>query len=170
MTSHFSLLLPIVLLSAIGTAARAENPAGACHLLSQAEVEQAVHFPSDNGSIRVNSGALTSCTFRAEGGGSVSVLLRRDAPRRWVAEQQRRMTAGSNFRAIDGVGDSAFVLDLRQAGAALCVFRGDYYLEISVVRLGGANSVLPATQELALKALSRLEGQSYAAQAKRSIP
>jgi hypothetical protein len=150
----------MVLLSDLSLAARAENPAGACRLLSKADVEQALHLATNNGDTRVNTDALTSCTYRAPSGGTVSILVRRHASRAWIGEQLKRMNSGSGFRPIDGVGDAAFVLDLRQSGVALCVFQGDYYIEICVVRLGAADSVLPATQKLARKALSRLAGST----------
>ena len=147
---------PMALLLCLSTPARAQFPPTACSLLSPAEVEQVLHVPMGPGSPRVNAGNLTSCLFTARGGGKVSILLRRNASRNWIAEQRYRMSGASTFRPLGGLGDSAFVLDRRGQGAALCVFRGEYYLQISAFGTGGASDVLPATEELARKALSRM--------------
>ncbi|MGB7762489.1 MAG: hypothetical protein WBL61_21825, partial [Bryobacteraceae bacterium] len=101
-----------------------------------------------------------SCLFTAGTGGTVSILLRRNASADWIAEQRRRMTGPGSFRRVSGVGDSAFVLDHLERGAALCVFLGEDYLQISVFRLGGASSVLPAAEELARQALSWILNES----------
>jgi hypothetical protein len=147
---------PIVLLLAISTTARAEYSPTACQLLSPAEVEHALHVPVGAGSPRVNSELVTSCLFTADGGGTISILLRRNPPADWIAEQRQRMTNSGSFRPVSGVGGSAFGLDSREQGAALCVFLGEYYLQISVFRLGNAGTVLPVAEELARQARSRL--------------
>jgi hypothetical protein len=149
-------IVAISLLSATSLAAR--NPAltTACNLLSASDVQEVVQLQSDQGSTRINAGILTSCTFRIVGGGSVSVLLRHDDSGTWVVSQRRRMTGAPDIRPIDGMGGSAFVLDLHDSGAALCVYRGNYYLQVSVVRLGSSDRVLPTVQELARRALANL--------------
>jgi len=136
-------------------AARADAPAGACALLSDSEVERVLHAPASGGRPRVDAGSLISCDYTAAGG-SVSILLRRHASKHWIAEQKRRMSAASSFRSVQGVGDSAFVLDMRQAGAALCIFHQDHYLEVSVTHIGASESVLSATKDLAKIVLGKL--------------
>jgi hypothetical protein len=147
---------PIALLLVICTPTHAGSRPAACSLLSAAEVVHAVGVPVGPARTRVNSERVTSCVFAADGGGTVSVLLRRNASADWRAEQRRRMTSAGSFRPVSGMGDSAFLLDNREQGAALCVFSGEYYLQISVFRLGGADTVLPPAEELARRALSRL--------------
>jgi hypothetical protein len=154
---------PIALLLVIPLPTHAESPATACHLLSPAEVEHALHIPVGPGSPRVNTELVTNCLFTAGRDGAISILLRRNAAAGWTAEQRRRMTGAGSFRPVSGVGDSAFVLDKREQGAALCVFLGGYYLQISVFRSGGADTVLPAVEELARQALSRLSAPAVAA-------
>jgi len=147
---------PIALLSVVSTPTHAESPPTACHLLSPAAVEHTLHVPVGFGSPRVNSELVNSCLFTANRGGTVSILLRRKASADWIAEQRYRMMSQGSFRPVSGVGDSAFVMDHREHGAALCVFLGDHYLQISVFRLGGADTVLPAAEELARQALTAL--------------
>ena len=50
----------------------------------------------------------------------------------------------------------AFVVNRQNEGAALCVFRGEAYLQISVFRMGAADMVLPGVKELAQTALLAL--------------
>lgn len=145
---------PAALLLGMPTPVHAEFPPTACGLLSAGEVEQALHVPVSNGSPRVNTEILTSCVFTDGRGGVVSILLRRNTSQDWTTEQRRRMSG--SFRPFAGLGDSAFVLDRREQGAALCVFRGEYYLQISIFQVGSADAVLPAAEDLARKALSRL--------------
>jgi hypothetical protein len=157
MMKQFCLLLSTGLLFTLTLAARGPWQTKACDLLSQSDVQQVLQAQSDDGSPRVNAGILTSCTFRITGGGMVSILLRHDVARTWSASQRRRMTTAENFRVLDGFGDSAFVLDLHQSGAALCAYRGNYYLQVSIIRLGVSDHVLPATEELARRALANLD-------------
>jgi hypothetical protein len=147
---------PIALFLVLTIPTHAETPRTACDLLSPAEVEHALHVPVGLGSPRVNAELVTNCLFTAGRDGTVSILFRRNASADWVAEQRHRMTGQGSFRPVRGVGDSAFVLDKREQGAALCVFLGEYYLQVSVFRLGGADVVRPAAVELARQALSRL--------------
>ena len=62
-----------------------------------------------------------------------------------------------SFRPVAGLGGQAFVLDMRDAGAALCVLRADYYLQVSVFNAGAAATVFPGVEKLAKAALARLE-------------
>ena len=134
-------------------AGHTETPVQACQLVSQLEVERTLQMPAVKGDARINADTLTACIFRAEQGRSVSILVRRRASREWVAEQQRRMSGSAQFHAVSGLGDSAYRLNLPRA-AALCVFRGDDYLEV-YVRAGEAR-VPVAAEELARTVLSRM--------------
>jgi hypothetical protein len=147
---------PIALLLAVCTPAHAQSSPTACNLVSHAEVERALHVPVGFGSARVNSELVTSCLYAADRGGTVSIVLRHNPPAVWIAEQRQRMTSPGGFRPVSGLGGSAFMLDAREQGAALCVFLGEYYLQISVFRLGGADTVIPAAKELARRALMAL--------------
>lgn len=159
MRPHYTLVLTscglIGLLSFTLTPARAESPPHACRLFSPMELEYAFHVSVDRGAPRVNTEQLTSCLFRAGRAGTVSILVRLNASKRWIEEQKHRMSGPGRFRRVSGVGDSAFVLDQGENGAILCAFQGEQYLQIAVFRLGDADTVLPVTKELARKALSR---------------
>ena len=132
---------------------------GACSLLAKEAVEQALGTSVGEARMGANNGTVTSCSFPIKGGGSISVLFRRNAERAWIAEQEQRMNRGvryGSFRPVDGLGEQAFVLDLRAAGAALCVFRTDYYLQVSVFKAGDAAAVLPGMEKLVKAALARV--------------
>ena len=62
-----------------------------------------------------------------------------------------------SFHPVAGLEQQAFELDLRDAGAALCVFGADYYLQVSVFNAGAAATVFPGAEKLAKAALTRLE-------------
>jgi hypothetical protein len=46
------------------------------------------------------------------------------------------------------LGDRSFFFDMGEAGAALCIFRGEYYVQFSVFRMRRASSVHPALERL----------------------
>jgi LPS sulfotransferase NodH len=94
-------------------------------------VARRLHALVSNGSPRVNTEILTSCLFTGGSDGTVSILLRRNASKEWIAEPRRRMSGAGSFRPVA-------------------------YLQISIFRAGSADAVLPAAEELARKALSRL--------------
>ena len=140
----------------------AQPPAApnACSLLAREAVEQAFGASVGEARVGVNNGTVTSCSFPIKGGGSISILFRRNADRAWIAAQEKRMTMGVRYGRIHpvaGLGEQAFVLDLRHAGAALCVFRTDYYLQVSAFHAGAVATVLPGMEKLAKAALARLE-------------
>lgn len=147
---------PVSLSFLLSTVAPAEFSPTACHLLTSVEVDKALHVPVDHGNPRVNTEFVSVCSFPSGRSGTVSILIRRNASKEWIAEQRQRMKGPGSFRPVSVVGDSAFVLDRRKDGAAMCVFHGAYYLQVSVFRLGDGQSVLPAVEVLVRKALSRL--------------
>jgi hypothetical protein len=62
-----------------------------------------------------------------------------------------------NFRPVAGLGEKAFVLDMRDAGAAVCVLGAASYLQVSVFRAGTAATVFAKVEKLAEAARTRLE-------------
>ncbi|MBZ5728979.1 MAG: hypothetical protein LAP87_28875 [Acidobacteriia bacterium] len=115
--------------------------------------------PLHEGQERVRNGAATSCSFAAEFGGHIVIMARRVAGGSWSAQQIERMQRESGhggFRDFPGLGDRSFLFDLHTAGALLCVFRGGYYLQISVFGMGDAAQVSSAVERLARLALARL--------------
>jgi len=142
-----------------GAAQQSAMPA-ACGLLEREAVEQVFGASVGDARMAGSSAAVTNCLFPIKGsGGSISILLRTNPGRAWIAEQEQRMKMGvryGTYRAAAGPEGKAFVLDMRDAGAALCVIRADYYLQVSVFRAGAAATVLPSVERLAAAALSRL--------------
>jgi hypothetical protein len=132
----------------------------ACSLLEREAAEQAFGASLGEARLGVNNGTVTTCSFPVKGGGRISILFRRHAGRAWIKEHEQRMNMGvryGSFHPAAGLGGHAFVLDMRQSGAALCVFRADYYLQVSVFNAGAAAEVFPGVEKLARVALARLE-------------
>jgi hypothetical protein len=131
-----------------------------CGILAREAIEQAFGTALGEARARVDSETVSTCSFPIKSGGSVSILVRRNAGPAWIAEQEQRMNLGvryGSFRPVAGLGRQAFVLDMRDAGAALCVFRADFYLQVSVFHAGAAATALPRAEKLARAALARLE-------------
>lgn len=147
-------------LTTIPTGSAQSAAPSACSLLAREAVEQAFETSLGEARVGANNETVTSCLFPIKGGGSLSILFRRNAGRAWIAEQEQRMDMGvryGSYHPVAGLGGQAFVLDMRDAGAALCVFRADYYLQVSVFNAGAAAKVFPRVKKLAEAALARLE-------------
>ena len=146
----------IAFLAAAISSGQASTP---CALLLRSDVAEAVGIPVTEGVTRIADRDVTSCSFAGERGGRVAILVRRVPARDWVSEQVARMTRGvqlGTYRELPGIEDRSFLYNLRSAGAVLCVFGPDYYLQISLLRMG-EDSRLPAILEkLARSALKRL--------------
>ncbi len=135
----------------------AGNVLPACSVVSRPEVEDVLGAHVGDGRPQVATDALTVCSYAAESGGNISLLLRRHAGRDWSAEQARRMSQSAKFRAVAGLGQQAFVFDLGRPGLALCVFYRDYYLQVSTFGAGEGIRLYPVAERLARIALQRLE-------------
>ena len=96
---------------------------------------------------------VTSCSFAGEHGGQVTILVRRIPAGGWRHEQEARMRRGA-YREVHGTGERSFLYTLR-GGAVLCVFAPEYYLQISVRRIGGA-PIESKIERLAAAALGQL--------------
>jgi hypothetical protein len=140
-----------------GVSAQPSAAPSACGLLSREAVEQVLGTSLGNARVGANNGDVTSCSFPIKGGGSISILLRRNANRAWIAEQEERMNLGDrygNFRPVAGLGEKTFVLDMRDAGAAVCVLGAASCLQVSVFRAGTAATVFAKVEKLAEAALT----------------
>lgn len=127
--------------------------------LSRDAVEQAFGASIGEARVGVHNRTVTTCSFPIEGGGSLSILLRRNAGRAWIAEQEQRMNGSvrhGRFYPVAGLGGEAFMLDMRAAGAVLCVFRGNDYVQVSVFKAGAAATVFPGAEKVARATLTRL--------------
>jgi hypothetical protein len=134
----------------------------ACALLSSLDVQEAVGIPVGEGVSRLRTGTLTSCSFAAERGGQVAILVRRAPSAEWVSEQIGRMNRGVQFgtwRELRGIGSRSFLYDMHRSGAVLCIFGAGYYLQISVLRVGDTFRVPAVLEKVAAKAVVRLSGR-----------
>ena len=61
-----------------------------------------------------------------------------------------------SYREIGAVGEPAFLLDMKAAGAVQCAFRNPYYLQISIVGAGYGAQKSAVLEELAGIAVRRL--------------
>jgi len=176
--SAFLVLSAVWLAPAIGRAraesarltGAADRAAPVCRLLSRAEVERIIGAAVADGRPQLNTGVLTTCVFTVHGGGRISVLLRSDVQRNWIVEQTRSMAHGvqsGRFRSIAGLGDRAFLFGMRQSAAALCIFRGEYYLQITALT-GDVASAYTAAEMVARRVLSRLEAPQDALRVARA--
>jgi hypothetical protein len=146
-------------LFAVAAGAGAAQAPGPCSLLSRVEVEQAIGAAIADGTVRVNTPAVASCSFDYSGGGSVAISIRHMSSRYWSDEQIDRMRRGvglGSYRETAGLGRRSFLLDLNTAGAVLCVFQDSYYLRISVLRVGDPSRRHAILEKLAQTALNRI--------------
>jgi hypothetical protein len=128
----------------------------ACELLSQTDIERAIATVVNTAERRLAVESASDCRFTLRGGGMISVLVRRPARPGWSTEQVARMTSSpQRFHEIAGIGDRAFVFDMTEKGSALCVFRGDYYVQVSAFGIANPATFPPALAALARKPLTR---------------
>lgn len=130
----------------------------ACTLFSKLELEEIVAVPLKDGEARGNRDTGSACFFGGKSGGRVVVLLRRVPNAAWSSEQVQRMEAAAlqgSYHDVPGIGDRSFLFDMHAAGAAMCIFRGDFYLEISVLGLEAVANASSAVERLASKAVTR---------------
>ena len=136
------LIFPLLVL---GTVCFAQPDA--CGLLRGGEVRSAER--------RAMTGGSSVCRYGVGDGGILTVVVRR-VPARWAAEQIERMAKNPERYREAELGDRSFLFDMGEAGAALCIFQGEYYVQLSVFRMGRASSVRPVLERLAVTALERL--------------
>jgi hypothetical protein len=130
----------------------------ACDLLSRRTVEEASGVRVAEGVPLLNSGSVTSCSFEEEHGGRVMILARSAPASDWVNEQVARMIRGvtlGTYREVSGIGERAFVYTIRGSGAVLCIFGTEYYLQISLLRMGEEPQIMAVLAKLAASALAR---------------
>ncbi len=128
----------VAFLPAIASAQAPGKGADACSIVSKAEIEQALGVKLQDGQKdpkMENPGVLSSCDYGLADGGTVSVLLRRNAtkyvPGTEKAEFEKQ---GMKLRYTNGLGTTAAFIDMMGVGTGLFVFRGDYdYLQVSAM-------------------------------------
>jgi hypothetical protein len=72
------------------------------------------------------------------------------------------MSDGSQFgtyREVPQIGDRSFLYHMHGKGGVLCVYAADYYLQISLFRLGDDSQTAAVLRNLAGIAIARLRPQ-----------
>ena len=136
-----------------------------CTLLSRLDVTEAVGAPVKEGVSRLRNGTVANCMFAGAHGGQFAILVRRTPSADWVSEQAGRMSDGSQFgtyREVPQLGDRSFLYHMHGKGEVLCVYGADYYLQISLFRLGEDSQTAVALRKLAGIAMARLRPQAPA--------
>jgi hypothetical protein len=132
------------------------NAPDACAFLSQAEIEQAVGAGINSREHRLVIESASACRFTMEGGGLITVVVRRPGRADWISEQIARMASHpQRFHEVNGVGDRSFLFDMTGRGAALCIFHVDHYIQVSAFGMSQPSKLLPALVTLGEKVLSR---------------
>ena len=131
----------------------------ACALLSRSEVGKAVGTTVGEGESRIIAATFTRCLFSEANGGNAAVLVRHIPSNTWESEQRGRFQRGvqlATYYKIEGIGDQAYFAKVGQ-GSVLCVFTGEYYVQISLFRMREASGVPGPLERLAQSALARLK-------------
>lgn len=148
----------LVLSAVLGRAEPSKAGTDACSVLSKHEVQRALGVRVNDGQPRVKNGNVTGCWFPARHG-EVLLLVRRNAPQVWVDDQVQRMNGpgkSSRFRTVAGLGKRAYRLDIGKSGTVLCVFGGQHYVQVAVLRAVDAEAALQAATQMVRTVLPRL--------------
>ena len=158
-SSSVVLAAVLALIASVPALAQGKAPgqgANACTIVAKAELEQAFGVKLGDGAKNPrmqNPGVLSSCDYAAPDGGSVAVLIRRNAlkyvPGSEKAEFEKQ---GMKLKYTTGLGTTAFFVDMFGMGTSLGVFRGDYdYVQLSAMGTGGAEAARSAALAKAAK-------------------
>jgi len=168
-------MIALVLPIAFAQASAATPPADACALLTNADLERTVRAPIvERKPVTETAGGLlmAQCFFGTQSSRSVSLAVagattgpaavtprqywkRQFHPPERRAEQEKE--PDSEARAVGGIGDEAFWMGNRIAGA-LYVLSGNTFLRISVGGIPDEAARIEQSKTLARAALRRLKG------------
>ena len=157
---HF--LIPLLLLATsagapISVPVRAHNPVvrPVCGIVAVPELELLL------GRLLTSQEAGAACQFVARDGSEAQVIVsRQQLPARLNLEEEAKNLSlavpGSSVRAVEGLGSTAWLLDLGPAGVQLHILRGDSeYLMVSVLGFGDSALVTSPAQSIATRLLTR---------------
>ena len=171
-TSRISVVILMCVTCAVGaqksTPASGEAP-DPCTLLSRLDVAEAAGAPVKAGVSRLRNGTVANCMFGGAHHGQFAILVRRTPSADWVSEQASRMSDGGQFgtyREVPQTGDRSFLYRMRGKGGVLCVYGADYYLQMSLYRLGEDSQTAAVLRKLAGIAMARLRPQTPTATAR----
>ncbi len=171
MTSRIITVILMCVAGAVG--AQTSSPASGetpdpCILLSKVDVTETVGAPVKDGVSRLLNKTVTNCRFAGAHGGELAILVRRTPSAEWVSEQAGRMSEGSllgTYREMPQIGDRSYLYHMHGKGGVLCVYGADYYLQLSLYRLGEDSRTAGVLRKLAGIAMARLRPQAPAATA-----
>ncbi len=155
-------IISVALVPAQAASVQPEVP-NACALLSRLEVGQAAGTTVGEGELRLRTATLTRCMFARRDGANAALMVRRIPSGNWESEQRGYFQRGVQFgayREMAGIGDRAFSRQIGQ-GSVLCVFVGEYYLQVSLFRMGEGSRASASLEKLARSALARLRIDNY---------
>jgi hypothetical protein len=137
-------------------AAPAAEPAAlnACALVTKADVAAAAGLAAKEVKQGISTAMTTQCTFVAEDGTTLDVLIKRSPVKYDVEEQvagMKKAMPGLPMRDAPGIGDRAFYM-----GGQLSVFRGDLYVLVSMLGFPPGPRTDAAAARLARKVLSQV--------------
>ena len=171
MASRIIIVILMCVTCAVGAAksspASSEAP-DPCTLLSRLDVTEAAGAPVKEGVSRLRNGTMANCMFAGAHDGQLAILVRRTPSAEWVSEQAGRMSDGSllgTYREVSQIGDRSFLYHMHGKGGVLCVYGADYYLQISLYRLGEDSQTAAVLRKLAGIAMARLRPRAPAATA-----
>ena len=136
----------------------ASKALGACSAVTSSVVENALGRRFGRGQEDTH-GSESTCDYGA-GKGLVSITIQRLNAKLNVPleiESLKKSIEDSSVRMAEGIGGTAFFLDIAGAGTQLHVIRGDRdYVMVSILGFGEAPQVSIAAERLARAALARL--------------
>jgi hypothetical protein len=170
-TSRIIIVISMCVTCAVG--AQKSSPASGeapdpCTLLSRLDVTEAVAAHVKDGVSRLRNGNVANCMFAGAHSGQMAILVRRTPSAEWVSEQAGRMSEGSllgTYREVPQIGDRSFLYHMQGKGGVLCVYGADYYVQISLFRLGEDSRTAAVLRKLAGIAMARLRPQAPSATA-----
>jgi hypothetical protein len=154
--------IPVALVPAQAAPVNPEVP-NACTLLSRLEVGEAAGTTVGEGELRLRTATTTRCMFARSDGGNAALLVRRIPSEDRESEQREHFQRGVQFgayREMAGIGDRAFSRQIGQ-GSVLCVFVGEYYLQVSLFRMGEGPWASANLKKLARRAIARLRTDNH---------
>ena len=103
---------------------------GACSLLSRMSVEEAFGLRFAEGEPRLAVDGVKACSFTAQHGPRVMVVIRRAPSADWERKQISRMNLGA-YREVSGFGRRAYLYTSGGRNTVLCAFGDESYVQIS---------------------------------------
>ncbi len=132
-------------------------PLSGCDAIANSDVAQALgDSVSDRRAVIIGPDA-TLCSFVTGSGSRVMIVLRRSVEPDWTNSQSQRMTMAGSFRPAPGLGEQAFVYELRKGAVVVCVFFESFYFQVSVVQADSSSGALAPAEQLGRRILEQVK-------------